>query len=78
MTIEEVRDYAKERGIPEKRIAELEAELHPDENGKLSLVESLQACNAINYIADLRASTKAMLEAGKAIKNKRRRSNANH
>lgn len=65
MTIEEVRDYAKERGIPEKRIQALITELHPDENGKLSPVESLQACNTINYIADLRASTKAMLEAGK-------------
>ena len=65
MTIEEVRDYAKERGISEKGIAELVTELHPDENGKLSPIESLQACNTINYIADLRASTKAMLEAGK-------------
>lgn len=65
MTIEEVRDYAKERGLSEKGIAELEAELHPDENGKLHPLESLQACNTINYIADLRASTKAMLEAGK-------------
>ena len=65
MTIEEVRDYAKERGLSEKGIAELEAELHPDENGKLSPIESLQACNTINYIADLRASTKAMLKAGK-------------
>ena len=65
MTIEEVRDYAKERGLSEKGIAELEAELHPNENGKLSPIESLQACNTINNIADLRASTKAMLEAGK-------------
>lgn len=65
MTIEEVRDYAKEQGLSEKKIAELVTELHPDENGKLSPVESLQACNTINYIADLRASMKAMLEAGK-------------
>lgn len=65
MTINEVREYAIERGLSEKKIAELVAELHPDENGKLSPVESLQACNTINYIADLRASTKAMIEVGK-------------
>ena len=70
MTIEEVRDYAKERGIPEKRIAELEAELHPDENGKLSPVESLQACNTINYIAETRETVRGVLEATRAMRKK--------
>lgn len=77
MTIEEVRNYAKERGLSEKKIEALIAELHPDENGKLDFFESIQACYTINYVADTIENTKAMLEAGKAIRNKRRDSNAN-
>jgi hypothetical protein len=77
MTIDEVRSYAKERGLSEKRIASLIAELHPDENGKLDFQESIQACYTINYIADTIENTKAMLEAGKANRNKRRDANAN-
>lgn len=53
-----------------KKIDELIAELHPDENGKLSPLESLQACNTINYIADTRENVKAMLEAGRSMRNK--------
>ena len=78
MTIDEVRAYAKERGLSEKRITALIDELHPDENGKLSLQESIEACYTINYIADTIENTKAILEAGKAIRNKRRDPNANN
>lgn len=70
MTIEEVRDYAKERGIPEKRIPALIAELHPDESGKLSPIESLQACNTINYIAETRENVRGVLEATRAMRRK--------
>ena len=72
MTTDEIRTHAKESGLSENEIAELVAELHPDENGKLSLQESIQACATINYIADLRESTKAMLEAGRAMRNRAR------
>jgi len=71
MTIDEIRRYAKEMGLSEKRIDALAAELHPDQNGKLRLEESMQAVTTINYVVDLRENTKAILEAGKAIKNKR-------
>ena len=70
MTIEEVRDYAKERGLSEKGIAELVTELHPDENGKLSPVESLQACNTINYIAETRETVRSVLESTRAMRKK--------
>lgn len=70
MTIDEVRSYAKERGFSEKKTDELIAELHPDENGKLSIIESLQACNTINYISDTRENVKKLLKAGRAIRNK--------
>lgn len=68
MTIDEVRSYAKERGFSEKKIDELIAELHPDENGKLSPKESIEACYTINYIADTRENIKAMLEAGRSFR----------
>ena len=71
MTIDEVRSYAKERGFSEKKTDELIAELHPDETGKLSPIESLQACNTINYIADTKENIKALLEAGRAIRNRK-------
>lgn len=75
MTIEELRIYAKESGLSENKTAELIAELHPDENGKLSLQESIEAYATINYIVDLREGTKAMLEDGKALRNKMRARN---
>lgn len=65
MTIEEVRDYAKGCRIPAKRIADLIAELHPDERGNLSLEESLAAIHAIRCAAHSRECTEAMLKAGK-------------
>ena len=70
MTVDDIRAHAKENGLPQKRIDELIALLHPDETGKLSLEESLQAVATINYIADVRASTKTMLEAVKATRNR--------
>jgi hypothetical protein len=70
MTIEEIRSYAKESGFSENKIAELIAELHPDENGKLSLQESIQATATIDYVVELRKSTKAMLEAVRAERNR--------
>lgn len=72
MTINEVRSYAKERGFSEKKTDELIAELHPDENGNLSPLESLQACNTINYIAETSENIKALLEAGRAMRNKKK------
>jgi hypothetical protein len=69
MTIEELRAYAEERGLPEKKIAALVAELHPDENGKLSPQESIEACYTLNYIADTRENIKALLEMGRSIRN---------
>ena len=75
MTIDEIRTYAKESGLSENKIAELIAELHPDENGKLSLQESIQASATIDYIVELRKCTKAMLEAGRALRNRTRNEN---
>ena len=72
MTIDEIRTYAKESGLSENKIAELIAELHPDESGKLSLQESIQASATIDYIVELRENTKAMLEAGRALRNRTR------
>lgn len=69
MTIEELRAYAEERGLPEKKIAALVAELHPEENGKLSPQESIEACCTIKYIADTRENIKALLERVRSIRN---------
>ena len=76
MTIEEIRNHAQERGLPEKRIAALIAELHPDENGKLSLEESVQALATVNYIADTKENIRAILEATKAIRSNRGKTEA--
>lgn len=69
MTIEELRAYAQERGLPEKKVAALIAELHPDENGKLSVQESVEACCTINYIVETREGIKTLLKAGEEIRN---------
>jgi hypothetical protein len=71
MTIEEVRSYAKERGIPEKRVEVLVAELHPDENGKLSTEESIEAVAAIDYVSRLREDTLRMIEEVRALRKQR-------
>lgn len=76
MTIEEIRNHAKKRGLSEKKIAALIAELHPDENGKLSLEESAQALVTVNHIADSIENVRNVLDATKAIRNQRGRTEA--
>lgn len=51
MTIEELRTHAKEQGLSEKRIDQIIAELHPDQNGNLCLQESMLAISAVGYTA---------------------------
>ena len=69
MTINEIREYAKERGLPEKRTELLISELHPDNNGKLDTIEAMQAVNTINYIVATRENTRTLLEAVKRDRN---------
>lgn len=76
MTIEEIRNHAKEKGLSEKKIAALIAELHPDENGKLSLEESAQALVTVNHIADTIENVRNVLDATKAIRSKRGKTEA--
>lgn len=71
MTIEEIRSYAEEMGLPPKRIDKLIAELHPDENGKLSPEEYFSATAAIAYINDTRENVRHVLESTKANRNQR-------
>ena len=71
MTIEEIRNYAKEMGIPEKRIEVLVAELHPDKNGELSTAEALDARIAIDYVARLRNDTRVIVERVRALRKQR-------
>lgn len=63
MTIEELRTYAKEMGLSEKRIDALISELHPDNSGKLTPIESMEAIAAINYIAETKDNIRAMLKS---------------
>ena len=70
MTIEEIRKYAKESGLPPKRIDALVAELHPNEKGELSLEESAQAYATVNYIAETKENISAVLEETKATRQK--------
>ena len=72
MTIEDIRKYAKEKGIPEKRVEVLIAELHPDENGNLNPVEALQAFNTIDYSVAVRENTRDILNA---VRESRKQSN---
>lgn len=71
MTIEEVCTYARENHLPQRKIDELLAELHPNEAGELSLEESIQSVATINYIVDTRENIKALLQAGRELRNKR-------
>lgn len=71
MTIEEIRNHEKEKGLSEKKIAALIAELHPDENGKLSLEESAQALVTVNHIADTVEHIRNVLDATNASRSKR-------
>lgn len=76
MTIDEIRNHAKESGLPDKRIDALVAELHPDESGKLSIEESAQALVTVNYIADTKENVRAVLEATRASRNQQGRTEA--
>ena len=71
MTIEGIRNYAKEKGLSEKKTNELIAELHPDENGELSLEESAQAFLTVNHIADTINDIRSAIEATKTMRNQR-------
>lgn len=71
MTIEEIRNHAKEKGVSEKRIDALIAELHPGENGELSDEESAQALVAIKYHVVSKEYVRSALETTKAIRNRR-------
>ena len=74
MTVEEVRKYAKEQGVSENLIDRLVAELHPDENGKLSIEESIQACYSINCHTETKEFAKWSVEQVKAMRSKRNKS----
>lgn len=73
MNIEEVRKYAEENGMSEKKVALLVAELHPDESGKLSIEESSQAILAINYHAETKEFVKYCLEQVKRMRTERKK-----
>lgn len=66
MNIEEIREYAKESGLPEKRIAEFVALLHPDENGKLDTAEAIRAMVTITEAVRARECTRKLVELGRA------------
>lgn len=68
MNIEKVCAYARENGLPEKRIEELKGYLHPDENGELDTMEAMEAMRAISESARAREMTRSLLEAGRAAR----------
>lgn len=72
MTIEEIRSYARESGISEEKIELLVRELHPDENGKLRPEEALEARAIVDYVVRLRESTRANIEAVRALRKRER------
>lgn len=76
MTIDEIINYAKEKGISPKKIDQLVAELHPNENGELSTEESAQAVFAINYHIESIAYMREVLEVTREIRRKRNKTEA--
>lgn len=68
MNIERIRNYAKDSGLPEKRIEELMKLLHPDENGELDTAEAMDAMQAVAEIVRARECTKMLLEEGKKLR----------
>lgn len=70
MNIEEIREYAKESGIPEKRIEVLINELHPDEKGDLSIMEAMEAVAAINFALRTKENVRTIVEAVRADRNR--------
>lgn len=76
MTIDEIINYAKEKAISPKKIDQLVAELHPNENGELSVEESAQAIFAINYHIESIAYMREVLETTRKIRSKRNNTEA--
>ena len=76
MTIDEIINYANEKGISPKKIDQLVEELHPNENGELSIEESAQAIFAINYHIETKEYIREVLETTKAIRRKRDKTEA--
>jgi hypothetical protein len=73
VTIEEIRSYAKKHGLSENNITSIITELHPNENGELSLQESTQAILFINHIAETTKYIHTVLRATKAIRKRRQK-----
>lgn len=71
MNIERIREYAKESGLPGKRIEDLMKLLHPDENGELDTREAMDAMAAVNYAVRARETTRAAVEAVRADRARR-------
>jgi len=65
MTIEKVISYAREKGLPERTINALIAQLHPDKNGNLRPDEYFPAVAAICNTADSIEATRFFLEEGR-------------
>jgi hypothetical protein len=66
MNIKDIQDYAKEIGLPEKRITEFVALLHPDENGKLDTAEAIRVKVILAEAAQAREFTRKLVESGRA------------
>lgn len=71
MTIEEVRSIAKQKGMNPPRVDALVSELHPDENGKLSIEESAKAMASINIFVESMSFIRFALDSTKAIRERR-------
>lgn len=70
MNIEEIREYAKENGLSEKRIEALINELHPDEKGELNTMEAMEAMAAINFALRTKENVRTIVEAVRADRNR--------
>lgn len=70
MNIEEIRKYAKENGLSEKRIEALINELHPDEKGELNTMEAMEAMAAINFALRTKENVRTIVEAVRADRNR--------
>ena len=71
MKITEIINYANEKGVSPKKIDALIAELHPNENGELSIEESTQAFFAIDYHIATIENIRSVLKATKKMRNQR-------
>lgn len=66
MNIEKIKEYAREKGIPEKRIPLLINELHPDPDGKVSLEEYTEAVAAVNFVVHTKEYAQYFTDAVRA------------